>query len=97
MKANELINMTPNFWGKGNKAVDLIDLKTAKEMCVYASVNWKACFSKEEIREYSYCILWDKDTLKTYLENLTEDIKYNPYNLEAIDLYNRGNAILKAM
>ena len=95
MKANEVINNTI-YW-KATEAADLVNLKTAKEMCVYASVNWKACFSKEEIREYSYCILWDKDTLKTYLENLAEDIDNDLYNFEAIDLYNRGTAILNAM
>lgn len=95
MKANEIRNSIP-YW-KAEEAVDLVDLKTAKEMCEYAVRNWKACFSKEEIREYSRDVLLDKDTLRTYLNNLAEDIDNDLYNLEAIDLYNRGNVILNAM
>lgn len=82
--------------------ITLEDMRTAVKMCKYASANWKACFCKEEIRQYSKDILLDKDVLKTYLTNLAEDIDtdrltYHIYNSEAIELYNKGNEILKRM
>lgn len=82
--------------------ITLEDMRTAVAMCKYASINWKACFCREEIRQYSKDILLDRDVLKTYLSNLAEDIDtdrltYHIYNDEAIDLYNKGNEILKRM
>lgn len=90
MKANELINMTPNFWGKGNKAVDLIDLKTARAMVEYASYMWKGCFTEEEKTEYTYDILSDRHVLELYIENLKEDIDNDRQSEDLKNLYNKA-------
>lgn len=104
MKANEIDNRWQVYeaqHSKAEKSFSLVDYRTANALCRYAVTNWKACFTEDEIIEYSRDILSDKEIISTYMAYLAEEIdearENHRYDDEAIRLYNQAKAILKRM
>lgn len=99
MKANE-INNNYIVWdvkhSKAETSFNLVDYKIAQSLTRYASINWKACFTKEETRQFARDILADTygEILSNYLAELAEDIDNarikGYYDKEAIDLYSKA-------